>query len=72
MATEGHMADKKDTAEYSASKAPETRKHAEEKETVKDWRLQPGGETGSPTSQGMAAVDQGLKHEGPEKKQTEG
>jgi hypothetical protein len=51
------MADKKDTAEYSATKAPETRKQAEEKTTVKDWRLQPGGEKGSPTRQGMAALD---------------
>ena len=51
------MTDKKDTSEYSASKAPETRKQAEEKETVKDWRLQPGGEMGSPAKQGMAALD---------------
>lgn len=51
------MADKKDTAEYSSSKAPETRKHAEEKETTRDWRLQPGGANGSPTQQGMAALD---------------
>ncbi len=51
------MADKKDTSEYSASKAPETRKQAEENETVKDARLQPGGATGSPTPQGMAALD---------------
>jgi len=51
------MADKKDTSEYSASKAPETLKQAEEKETVKDARLQPGGATGSPTRQGMAALD---------------
>ena len=51
------MADKKDTAEYSATKAPETRKQAEEKETVKDTRLQTGGAAGSPTPQGMAGLD---------------
>jgi hypothetical protein len=44
-------------AEYSASKAPETRKHAEEKETEHDPRLQPGGEHGSPKPQGMSALD---------------
>ena len=47
----------KDTTDYSASKAPDTRKHAEEKETVKDTRLQPGGATPSPTEQGMAGLD---------------
>ena len=47
----------KDTAAYSASKAPETRKAAEEKETVRDTRLQPGGATPSPTLQGMAGLD---------------
>ena len=47
----------KDTAEYSASKAPETRKHAEERETVVDWRLIPGGAHGTPSPQGMAALD---------------
>lgn len=51
------MADKKDTAEYSSSKAPETRKHAEEQEPKIDTRLLPGGATGSPTQQGMAALD---------------
>ena len=51
------MSDKKDTSEYSASKAPDTRKEAEEKKSVKDWRLQPGGENGSPTQQGMAALE---------------
>ena len=53
------MAEKKDTTAYSATKAAETREHAEEKKTVRDWRLQPGGETGSPTLQGMAALDHG-------------
>ena len=51
------MADKKDTAEYSATKSPETRKQAEEKETVTDPRLQTGGAAGSPTAQGMAGLD---------------
>ena len=47
----------KDTAAYSATKAPETRKQAEERESVKDTRLQPGGATPSPTMQGMAGLD---------------
>ena len=50
------MADRKDTAEYSSSKAPETRAHAEERDGVKDMRLIPGGATGSPTKQGMAGL----------------
>ena len=47
---------KKDTAEYSSSKAPETRVHAEEKDEAKDSRLIPGGATGSPTAQGIAGL----------------
>ena len=48
----------KDTAEYSASKAPETRDHAEEHETVVDTRLTPGGaEPRTHTAQGMAGLD---------------
>ena len=54
------MADKKDTAEYSSSKALETRKEAEEKEPTQDWRLQPGGAMGSPTQQGMAGLDRAM------------
>ena len=51
------MANTKDTAEYSATKAPETRKEAEEKETVPDARLNPGGAAGSPAAIGMNALD---------------
>ena len=47
----------RDTAEYSASKAPETKKQAEERETTPDSRLIPGGAHGSPTAQGMAGLD---------------
>jgi hypothetical protein len=47
----------KDTAEYSASKAPDTRKHAEEQETQVDWRLLPGGARGTTSPQGMAALE---------------
>ena len=47
----------RDTAEYSATKAPDTRKHAEERETVDDSRLVPGGAHGTPSPQGMAALD---------------
>ena len=48
---------KTDTSEYSATKAPETRKKAEERETTTDMRLIPGGELGSPSAQGMAGLD---------------
>ena len=47
----------KDTAEYSATKAPDTKKHAEERQTVVDWRLIPGGVNGTPEAQGMSALD---------------
>jgi hypothetical protein len=46
-----------DTTEYSPSKAPETRTHAEEKETVADWRLIPGGRDGVHADPGMAGLD---------------
>jgi hypothetical protein len=46
-----------DTAEYSATKAPETRREAEEKETVRDFRLIPGGKRGVETAVGMSAMD---------------
>jgi hypothetical protein len=47
----------KDTAEYSSSKSPDTRKHAEERETTPDARLIPGGAHGTAAPQGMAALD---------------
>lgn len=48
----------KDTAEYSSSKAPETRLEAEEKVSQPDPRLIPGGaEPRSNTQQGMAGLD---------------
>jgi hypothetical protein len=48
---------KPDTSEYSASKAPETRREAEEQETVRDFRLIPGGKHGSEQAIGMSAMD---------------
>jgi hypothetical protein len=48
----------KDTAEYSSSKAPETKEHAEERDDVVDPRLIPGGaEPRTHTAQGMAGLD---------------
>jgi hypothetical protein len=47
-----------DTSEYSSSKAPETREHAEERDTQVDSRLLPGGaEPRTHTDQGMAGLD---------------
>jgi hypothetical protein len=52
---------KADTSEYSASKAPETRKEAENREpqNFADWRLIPGGKHGSPEPSGMNALHRG-------------
>ena len=51
------MAKKDDTAEYSATKAPDTREHAEERVTTPDPRLIPGGAHGAPVPQGMAGLE---------------
>ena len=49
---------KKDTSEYSSSKAPETREHAEEKAgNYTDMRLIPGGAHGSDKPQGIDGLD---------------
>jgi hypothetical protein len=49
---------KPDTSEYSSTKAPETREHAEEKDHQVDSRLIPGGaEPRTDTPQGMAGLD---------------
>jgi hypothetical protein len=47
----------KDTTAYSASKAPETQREAEEKEPVRDFRLIPGGRHGSEAAIGMSGMD---------------
>ena len=48
---------KGDTTDYSASKAPETRREAEERESTPDARLIPGGANGSPSDVGMSGMD---------------
>ena len=48
---------KDDTSEYSSSKAPDTREHAEEKKSRPDDRLTPGGSLGTPGPTGMSALD---------------
>jgi hypothetical protein len=48
---------KADTTAYSASKAPETKAEAEEKVSYGDWRLIPGGATGSHEAIGMSAIE---------------
>ena len=48
---------KTDTGAYAPTKAPDTRKHAEEKETQPDPRLKPGGAHRSPVATGMDALD---------------
>ena len=47
----------KDTSEYAPSKAPETRREAEERESTYDHRLIPGGAHGSPAPAGMAGLE---------------
>ena len=51
-----------DTSDYSATKAPDTRREAEERESTRDTRLIPGGERGTPTPQGMAGLEH-LEHD---------
>jgi hypothetical protein len=46
---------KKDTAEYSASKAPETQAKAK-KPSFADWRLIPGGSMGAGADVGMSGI----------------
>lgn len=46
-----------DSSEYAPSKAPDTQKHAEERETVVDYRLFPGGAHGAPMDVGMSGID---------------
>ena len=53
----GREGDRKDTAEYSGSKAPETRAEAEEDAGQSDPRLQPGGPRGARADVGMSGVD---------------
>ena len=48
---------RKDTTEYSGSKAPETRREAEEDTEFSDPRLQPGGPRGSRADVGMSGMD---------------
>jgi hypothetical protein len=46
-----------DTAEYSATRAPETKAEAEEPEAFSDERLRPGGPHGSPAQVGAESMD---------------
>ena len=48
---------KDDTSEYSASKAPETRREAERSSSRGDSRLIPGGRRGADAEIGMSAMD---------------
>jgi hypothetical protein len=48
---------KTDSTQYSASKAPETSRAAEEKDTIRDFRLIPGGRHGSQEPIGMSAMN---------------
>ncbi len=47
-----------DTTEYSPSKAPDTREHAEDRspDAVRDTRAVPGGAHGSPSDVGMSGL----------------
>ena len=53
----GRDVKRKDTAEYSGSKAPETRREAEEANGPSDTRLIPGGAHGSAFDVGMSGID---------------
>ena len=53
----GREVKRKDTTEYSGSKAPDTRREAEERTGPSDERLQPGGARGSSADVGMSGLD---------------
>jgi hypothetical protein len=57
-----------DATDYSSTKAPETRKEAEEREPQpSDWRLYPGGRLGAPVDTGMSSLDRDVAMSGAEK-----
>jgi hypothetical protein len=56
----GRQVKRADTTEYSGSKAPETRKEAEEQAGPSDERLQPGGARGSKADVGMSSLDRDI------------
>ena len=49
--------EKNDTGAYAPTKAPETKEHAEEKQSQRDMRLIPGGAHGSPKPTGMEGLE---------------
>lgn len=46
-----------DTAEYSATKAPENKEHVESRFSAGDYRLLPGGAHGAKAAVGMSELD---------------
>jgi hypothetical protein len=46
-----------DTAEYSATKAPENKEHVESRSPTGDYRLLPGGAHGAKVPIGMSELD---------------
>ena len=48
-----------DTADYSATKAPENREHVESEWQSNDSSLKPGGPRGAPMDVGMSSLDPG-------------
>ena len=55
-----------DATDYSSTKAPETRKEAEERPQPSDWRLIPGGEHGAAADPGMSSLDRSASISGGE------
>ena len=51
--------EKNDTGAYAPTKAPETKEHAEEKQSQPDTRLIPGGAHGSAKPTGMEGLERG-------------
>jgi hypothetical protein len=50
------VATRNDTADYSATKAPENREHVESTAPVQDFRQKPGGAHGTPAEVGMSGL----------------
>jgi hypothetical protein len=53
-----------DPADYSSTKAPETRQEAEERQSQDDTRLHPGGAHPSPHDPGMSSLDRDVTPSG--------
>lgn len=57
MVNKGTRQPRADTSDYSATKAPENRKHVESRKGTSDSSQTPGGPQGAPVEVGVSALD---------------